>query len=535
MRVLRTKKRTHRPAKHRRKNKRERSLFKRGPFYSFSAAQDIDTLIGRYSLQKDPSPASKKQIKRYPQEISELSADNHRLDLSKEYTITIDGDTAKDFDDAISLEKKDGVYHLGVHIADVSYFVPKDSAIDKEARQRGCSFYLLDRVIPMLPFRLSNDLCSLVEGKKRATFSCLMRYNSLGERIDYRFVKSIIKSTKRCTYDEVENILYNNKPLEHSLVRLLNQCESLKSLLYKRRIASGSIDIETNETSFNLDPRGEVVTVSIKKRLESERIIEEFMLAANQCAAEFLSGQKTGIFRIHEAPDKEKIETFLNFLRLKGYGWKGLKGSHNPLEKPGENIYHKLIKQVKDPDHKMLISFKLLTSMKQAKYDVRNIGHWGLGFKNYTHFTSPIRRYPDLMVHRLIYQLIKKKKNSTGKIELKEIAEHSSIQERRAQEAEWEIQKVKSIRYLRSRVSEIFTGIVTHVIDKGFFVKDTGTGIEGFIDQSFLNPNFSFDGERQVFFNPNDKMVYGFGQKIKFKLVSVNLKKLFIDFKPVVF
>jgi ribonuclease R len=497
--------------------------------------EDFDTLVERFDYGR-----------RFPAKVdlaakSFLQADVtseivSRLDLRHEFIITIDGETAKDFDDAISLELVDGVFHLGVHIADVSHFVKQDSVLDQEARSRGTSVYLIDQVIPMLPEALSNNLCSLVQDEDRLTFSCLMTYDLLGNRLSYRFAKSVIKSKRRSTYTEIQKILDGEMDLGPIFAEKVGLYDRLKNILLKKRMAEGSVNIESDELFFEMKSGGKVKNIKPKERKESEKIIEEFMLAANRSAAEILSKAGLGIYRIHEAPDSAKLDRFLFLAARKGLrldadtllnGFAGKKA----------NELNAIIEGLDDPHEKKLYSFLLLTSFMQARYSAENIGHYGLAFSHYSHFTSPIRRYPDLLAHRLIERIIKKSPMRYDVDSVAEIATQSSNLERKAVTSEREYHKVKVIRYLEEKIGDEFDVFVIGMINRGLFVRDLTSGVEGFVDayhlERFCHEQVTYDENNLVFSTSRGKVLFSLGQKMRVKLLSVNAEKLYIDFRPV--
>ena len=497
-------------------------------FYT-SPNLDFELLTQKFALPLSFTKKAEGELKVFDQKHIDHQA-GQRVDLSEACVVTIDGEDAKDFDDAISLKKEKGQFVLGVHIADVSHFVSKDSHLDREALKRGNSTYLINRVVPMLPFKLSDDLCSLVQGKKRLTLSCEMVFDKKGNMKGYRFFKSLIESSRRCTYPEVEGVLNGRLNLGSRFRKLFELFLELKNVLYQKRIEGGSIDLETAEPVFRLNEAELVEEVRVTSRMESQRIIEEFMLAANRCAADFLLQHHTGVFRIHESPKEEKLEVFHRHIHLRQHQLDH-QGSLDPLKKAGPNRYQLFLDSLKDPEVKALFSHLLLVSMNQARYCERNVGHYGLAFPQYTHFTSPIRRYPDLIVHRLISKLLLNKKTGYPTSALSQIAEQNSISERNSIDAEREYVKVKSVRYMRDKVGEVFDCLITGLIHRGIFLKDTRTHIEGFVDRAWLEYDSYYDERQQVYVNYKQKLKLG--DKVRAELVSVNIRKLFIDFKLV--
>ncbi len=501
--------------------------------------EDFNNLVARYDYELEFPRSVREEAEAIHKKGVE--DDLSRLDLQKDFVITIDGETAKDFDDAVSLDFRDDVYHLGVHIADVSHYVEKDSKLDKLAVRRGTSVYLIDHVIPMLPEVLSNDLCSLVEGKPRLTFSCLMEIDASGKMLRYQFKKSVIKSRRRSTYTEIQKVLDGNLDLGPEFKEKVILFNNLKGILFRKRMREGSINLESDELFFEPGKAGRIVKIFPKLRLESERIIEEFMLSANICAADFLSKAGAGVYRIHESPDEEKLLRFKHLVGLRGHRLGG--GFVNPLQQKGKNHLNDFIESIKDASERKLFSFLLLTSFKQARYSDANVGHYGLAFPLYTHFTSPIRRYPDLLVHRLIHHALKK--DERGKhlkalyhgSDLERLSTESSSLERKAVAAEREYHKIKSIRYLSERIGATFDTLVLGIIPRGIFVRDLETGVEGFVDGFFLEryagENLRYDEKDLVFRKRSGETAFSIGQKLRVELVSVNPERLFVDFRPV--
>ncbi len=498
-----------------------------------SPERDFDTLVKKFEFSINFTKKTESELSPFNQKHIDNQI-RDRVDLTSELTVTIDGEDAKDFDDAISLrkEKLSGSnkekFILGVHIADVSHYVTKDSYLDEEALKRGNSTYLINQVIPMLPFKLSDDLCSLVEGKKRLTLSCEIVINEKGEIEKYNLFKSCIQSSRRFNYEEVDKILGGKLDSGKQFKKLFSLCRELKDILHQKRKKSGSIDIEKLEPVFFLNERDLIEKVVIKQRLESERIIEEFMLVANQCAADFLLQHHTGVFRVHESPKEEKLLNFQRQVRLHQFKLDN-KGSVNPLKKPGPNQYQLFLESIKDKKTKSLFSYLLLTSMNQAHYSETNIGHYGLAFSKYTHFTSPIRRYPDLIVHRLISKILLGKKTGYNNSLLSVIANQNSISERKSVDAEREYVKVKSVHYLANKIGEQFDCLITGIIPRGLFLMDTKTHIEGFVDGAWLGYKGYYDEKQSAYINNEQKLKMG--DAVRAELVSVNIKKLFIDFK----
>ena len=492
---------------------------------------DYQILTQRYRLKETFGSAINKEVQR----IQKKTMNNEgRVNLRKLPTITIDGEDAKDFDDAISIIKEKNGFRLWVHIADVSHFVATNSAIDKQAFKRGTSVYLIDRVIPMLPFELSNNICSLKGNCDRLTFTCEMEIDSKGFIKNYDFYLSKIHNDQRCTYSKVQSWLDDKDTLPENLPWIkdfLTIAKELAIILNKKRILEGSVEIESTELNIQLENTGMVKKVHPQKRLFSENIIEEFMLSANKCAADLMQKNAKGLYRVHEPPKEEKIGSFYDYLKRQGLTEK-VEGVTNPLEIQGRNYFNTLIQSIENPQKKKLFSFLLLISMNQAEYSVANKGHYGLAFKKYTHFTSPIRRYPDLQVHRIIKK-IKGFYQKPISNHLNEIAKQSSIMERKAIEAEREYRKLKCIRFMRDKKNQEFAAIIIGLMNRGVFVQLTAIGVEGFISRGNFTTALSFDRNRQVFINRQNEIKLEMGTELKVKLIKVNPGKLKMDFIPI--
>lgn len=482
---------------------------------------DYKLVVAKYKL-KEEFP------KKVLDEIERVEIADRREDLRDDYIITIDPRDAKDFDDAISVKKEGNLYLLGVHIADVSAYVLEDSRLDKEAMSRGCSTYLIDKVIPMLPHQLSSDLCSLKPGEDRYTMSVFMWIDKEGNVVKRRFAKSIINSKARLSYEDAQRII-DGQELEKDSVSIFvgNSFEYIREflllarelawILRERRERRGSLDFDLPEPVVELTPQGRVISISPSLRLETHRIIEEFMVKANETVAEFLEGQgMPAIFRVHEVPEESKIQ---NFLRV-AEGILGVKFSFNKIDK---FALQKIVKTAEEMGHGPIISYLLLRSMKKAKYSIQNIGHYGLSSDSYVHFTSPIRRYPDLVVHRLLKRAISKKKwTPTDEYmqKLDEIAKLSSQREEISEKAEWELVDLKKYEFMKEKVGEVMQGIVTHLVPQGMFVEIEEFLTEGFITFSKLKESVSFN-EENFEVTLGDKKIR-LGDKIMVKILSVN-------------
>lgn len=459
----------------------------------------------------------------------------NRVDLRDEVIVTIDGDDAKDLDDAISLKKLDnGNYQLGVHIADVSYYVEEGSALDKEAINRGTSIYLVDRVIPMLPHKLSNGICSLNPNVDRFTISCIMEINGKGKVIDHKIIPSIIHSSYRMTYNNVNKILDGDFPLQQQykdVVPMFFLMEELAMILRKARDQRGSIDFDVNEGKVIVDKNGKAIDVVLRQRGTSDKIIEEFMLKANETIAEHFKWLDLPfIYRVHEYPKEKKLTQFQSIIKPLGYTIKGSLGNIYPKE------LSKIVEMSKGTDEHTIISTLLLRCMQKARYDEQCLGHYGLADEYYTHFTSPIRRYPDLLVHRLIRNYLFEERFDKAKHFDKiipQLAEQSSNMERRAIDIEREVEDMKMAEYMSHHIGEEFEGMISSVTSFGFFVELPNT-IEGLVHISdLLDDYYVYDEKTLMLVGERTKKQFKISDKVKVRVVSCNTKEKTIDFELV--
>ena len=491
-----------------------------------NAKKDVQIIANAYNIPKDFSIECLEEAKLLPNSIDNIEIEPDRIDLRDKKIITIDGANSKDFDDAISIEKLNDGYKLGIHIADVSHFVFLGSALDKEARKRGNSVYLLDTVYPMFPHKLSNGICSLNEGVGRFTITVSITIDNNGDIKKSSFYKSIIKSSRRLTYDYAQDILDNIENDEDWLIELLKNANDVKNILIEKRIKNNSIEFNLNETKVILDKSGNPKDFFIDIRKESHKIIEELMLIANCEVAKRLNHIKGSIYRVHDIPDSEKLDTFIRIAYNRGY--KITKDNYGNLD------FNSFIKSVSGkPDERLLLTL-LLRSMKKAEYDVNNIGHFGLGFKCYTHFTSPIRRYTDLLTHRLLklsLQGVNNLKPSMQKM-FTNCAKWCSKTERIAIECERSLYKVKATRFMKDKIGNEYNGIISGITNFGIFVEIEDRGIEGLIRYASLKSNYRYYEQDQSVYNEKYDRWYTLGDKIKIVVYKVNIKELFIDFMP---
>ncbi len=453
---------------------------------------------------------------------------NKRLDYREKNVITIDPYDAKDFDDALSIEElENGNYSVGIHIADVSHYVNKNSKLNKEALSRGNSIYLVGKVIPMLPERLSNTICSLVQGEERLTYSVVAELTNRGKLVTYQIKKSIIKSKRRFTYEEVQEIIDKKSGEYYDDIKKLND---LAQVMRKKRMREGSIEFSTPEIKFQLDENGFPVGIIKKEIKQSNMLVEEFMLLANKIVAEEIgkpghAKAKPFMYRIHDLPDSEKILEFSKFVKSLGY-------TFDANSKSKSNQFQKLISEVKDTPEETLINELAIRSMAKAIYSINNIGHYGLGFKYYTHFTSPIRRYSDLMVHRLLYNYVELNQNASYSLEeLDEISDHISECERRAVDAERLSVKLKQIEYLKNHLGEEFDAVISGITNFGMFVKIIDILAEGLIRLRDLEDDYYiYDEKKYSLIGRVSRKQFRLGDKIKVKLVRVDTDKSELDF-----
>ncbi len=450
-----------------------------------------------------------------------------RIDLRDEIVITIDPVDAKDFDDAVSLRKEDGFYFLGVHIADVSNYVREGTALDKEAENRSFSTYLPGEVYPMLPEKLSSDICSLRENEDRLTFSIFIKLDNNAEIISYDIKETIIKNKKRFTYEEVEDILNNKKDIKDNEIKnMLFLMNELKEKLSKKFWQNGNIDFNLGEPVFIYDDNKKIIDIKRKESLESHKIIEYFMISANICAADFiLKKYKYGIFRIHPAPFKDDIAEFNLFLKSSDINTKLKKGTNKEFQR--------ILTLATGSELRNLIEKNLLKAMPVAKYSERNLGHFGLGLDKYTHFTSPIRRYADLIVHRIIKKSLGlQSSNSLQKDRLKHLARHISEREEKSENAENEVFRIYALDFLRGKIGQTFDATITKIVKNGIVVELDEYPIEGFIGFDTMEDDYYiYDAERMMATGRKTKKIYKLGFKISVIIIRIDMdsQKLILE------
>ncbi|NGZ77170.1 ribonuclease R [Saccharibacillus alkalitolerans] len=509
--------------------------------YNSDPGVDILSIIRKHQLPESFPEEVLAEAEAAPETITEEEIHSPgRRDLRGKQIVTIDGEDAKDLDDAVNVERlENGNYVLGVHIADVGYYVKENSALDQEAYNRGSSVYLVDRVIPMLPPRLSNGICSLNPRVDRLTLSCEMEFDASMKVVRYDIFRSVIKTVERMTYKNVRRILEEEDPelLERYgyLVDTFNLMRELALKLNGRRMKRGAVDFDFEEAKVLLDDQGKAIDIVKRERTIAERIIEEFMLAANETVAEHFSKAKVPfLYRIHEDPAQEKLEAFAAFAANLGYQVKGTRGG---TIQPSE--LQSLLEEVQDTPEQKAISTLLLRSMKQAKYDSANLGHFGLAAEFYTHFTSPIRRYPDLVIHRVIGEVLDNGGKLTAQREehlsarMPDYAQQSSIRERVAVDAERDTDQLKKAEYMMDKVGETFEGVIGSVTSFGLFVELENT-VEGLIHISNLTDDYyHFDEARMTLVGERTSRIFRIGDIVEIRVAKVSMEEHTIDFELV--
>lgn len=498
---------------------------------------DILSIIHKHGLPLQFPDEVIEHANRISDTITEKDLQGRR-DLRDQMIVTIDGEDAKDLDDAVTVTKlANGHYKLGVHIADVSYYVEEGSPIDREAYERGTSVYLVDRVIPMIPHRLSNGICSLNPKVDRLTISCEMEIDERGEVVSHEIFQSVIRTTERMTYSDVNKILVDKdeelRKKYAPLVPMFELMAELAEILRNKRMKRGAIDFDFKEAKVLVDENGKPYDIVLRERSVAERLIEEFMLVANETVAEHFHWLNVPfIYRVHEDPKPEKLQRFLEFITNFGYVVKGTGNHIHP------RALQEILEAVRGEPEEMLISTVMLRSMKQARYDAESLGHYGLSTDFYTHFTSPIRRYPDLIVHRLIrtYLINGKMDEQTQQKwaeKLPDIAEHASNMERRAVEAERETDDLKKTEFMEDKIGMEFDGIISSVTNFGLFVELPNT-VEGLVHVSYLTDDYyRYDERSYAMIGERTGKVYRIGDQITVRVINVNKDERIVDFEIV--
>ena len=506
--------------------------------YIDQAGVDMMSLIKEYDLPYEFPEQVLKEAKKISQEVDKEDIKNRR-DLRNKEIFTIDGDDAKDLDDAVNVEKLDnGNYILGVHIADVSHYVKEGSFLDKEAIIRGTSVYMLDRVIPMLPVELSNGICSLNAGKDRFAISCIMEINQKGQVVSSDIFKSVINVTQRMSYKNVQKILDNSDAevvkRYKKYVNHFKKMEELAHILKIRRTKDGSLNLDIPETKVILDENGYAVDITKYELCFANEIIEQFMLTANETVAEkFYWLEAPFIYRVHEAPDMEKVTELNKFLFNLGYRVKCGKEEVHPT------AFADVLEKIKGKPEEMVISNLVLRTLKVARYESENKGHFGIASKYYCHFTSPIRRYPDLFIHRIISKYLKQGYNLSDEEIAKynaqstKYAESSSEREKVAQKVERESVDIKMAEYMEKHIGEEYDGIISSIMSFGVFVELENT-VEGMIRFDKLGDEyFIYDEERKTLLGEKTKTMYHIGDKIHIRVIRADKQTRQIDFEKI--
>ena len=495
---------------------------------------DILSIVEKYNIHTTFPQEVLEEVKHLPMEVSEEEKKNRR-DLTKEMIFTIDGDDTRDIDDAVSIKKKEnGNYVLGVHIADVSYYVKEGSPLDTEAMERGTSVYLVDRVIPMLPHELSNGICSLNPNVDRLAISCVMEFDHTGKMLDYDIFESVIQSRIQMTYKKVNSILEDNVVPEgyEPYADAIRQMEELAQILRKRKLKRGYLDFNIGEPKILVDKNGKPTDIVLREQRTGENLIEDFMIAANECVAGHIYYMNLPfIYRVHEYPKEEKIKSFLTFLSNLGYSVKGNIKDNKPT------TIQKLLHFLKDKKEYKILSSLLLRSMQKAVYKEENLGHYGLASPCYTHFTSPIRRYPDTTVHRLLRTYLFKHDLSKETIhhwqdKLVYISDKASACERAAVDCEREVDDMKMAEYMEGHIGEEYDGMISSVLSFGMFVELENL-VEGLVPIRDLNDYFIYDEERMTLTGEKSHIKYTIGDRVRVKVVRASKEEKTIDFEIV--
>ena len=492
---------------------------------------DILSIVAKYEIKDTFDKEVIEQLDSIPEEISEKDKVGRR-DLTNENIFTIDGDDTKDIDDAISIERLDnGNYKLGVHIADVSYYVKEGTPLDDEAMERGTSVYLVDRVIPMLPHKLSNGICSLNPDVERLAISCVMEVNQKGKTVDYEIFESVIKSRIQMTYKKVNKVLEENEipdgyePYEEKL-RMMAE---LASIIRKYKIERGYLDFGVDEAKILVDENCVPTEIVLRDRGVGENLIEDFMIQANECVATHIFYMNLPfVYRVHEYPKEDKIKGFLSFVSSLGYTIPGNIKDTNP------KAMQSLLEFLKEKKEFKILSSLLLRNMQKAVYLPQNLGHYGLASKCYTHFTSPIRRYPDTTVHRLLRTYLFKNDMSADTIKhweekLVYVSDHSSLKERASVDCEREVEDMKMAEYMEKHIGEEFEGMISSVTNFGMFV-ELDNLVEGLVHITELDGYYNYDEASQSLIHENNKNKYTIGDRLLVKVIAASKEEKTIDF-----